>query len=233
LRTPLIRLNADGGPAEIYLKLENLQPIGSFKLRGAGNAMLSASPEKLARGVYTASAGNMAQGVAWNARDCSGEPNRSLRFTHSGATEDLQTVLAHIFSTRDYAEVALIGFSLGGNLTLKYAGERAGTLDPRIKKAVAFSAPCNLRSSSIELAKPANWFYMRHFLVARGEWNDGKERDLLAECTHKVEAAVGEYLGITKPATDAMFEHLFATPPAHLHEQRLIARKYASKSSGH
>ena len=54
--------------AEIYLKLENLQPIGSFKLRGAGNAMALASPEALAKGVYTPSAGNMAQGVAWNAR---------------------------------------------------------------------------------------------------------------------------------------------------------------------
>jgi len=68
LRTPLVRLNVEDAPAEIYLKLENLQPIGSFKLRGAGNAMAVAPPEQLAAGVYTASAGNMAQGVAWNAR---------------------------------------------------------------------------------------------------------------------------------------------------------------------
>ncbi len=68
LRTPLVRLNVDDAPAEIYLKLENLQPIGSFKLRGASNAMLLAPPEELARGVWTASAGNMAQGVAWQAR---------------------------------------------------------------------------------------------------------------------------------------------------------------------
>jgi threonine dehydratase len=68
VRTPLVRLNADGGPAEIWLKLENLQPIGSFKLRGAANAMLAANPGRLADGVYTASAGNMAQGVAWTAR---------------------------------------------------------------------------------------------------------------------------------------------------------------------
>ena len=69
IRTPLIRLNVDGAPAEIYLKLENLQPIGSFKIRGAGNAMRLAGKEKLSNGVYTASAGNMAQGVAWNARE--------------------------------------------------------------------------------------------------------------------------------------------------------------------
>lgn len=68
VHTPLVRLNLDEAAAEIYLKLENLQPIGSFKLRGAGNAMLLAGPERLKDGVYTASAGNMAQGVAWNAR---------------------------------------------------------------------------------------------------------------------------------------------------------------------
>jgi threonine dehydratase len=67
IRTPLVRLNVDS-QAEIYLKLENLQPIGSFKLRGAANAMRLAGPERLAGGVYTASAGNMAQGVAWSAR---------------------------------------------------------------------------------------------------------------------------------------------------------------------
>ena len=65
VRTPLLRLPLADAAAEIYLKLENLQPIGSFKLRGAGNAMARASRGELARGVYTASAGNMAQGVAF------------------------------------------------------------------------------------------------------------------------------------------------------------------------
>jgi threonine dehydratase len=67
-RTPLVRLDVDG-PAQIYLKLENLQPIGSFKLRGATNAIRSLPLGVIADGVYTASAGNMAQGVAWGARD--------------------------------------------------------------------------------------------------------------------------------------------------------------------
>jgi threonine dehydratase len=68
VRTPLVRLELEDAPAELYLKLENLQPIGSFKLRGAGNALLLATPEELEQGVWTASAGNMAQGVAWWAR---------------------------------------------------------------------------------------------------------------------------------------------------------------------
>jgi threonine dehydratase len=67
-RTPLLRFYGDNLPGEIYLKLENLQPIGSFKLRGAYNAMSTADKSLLKDGVYTASAGNMAQGVAWNAR---------------------------------------------------------------------------------------------------------------------------------------------------------------------
>ncbi|HSE11798.1 MAG TPA: threonine/serine dehydratase [Rudaea sp.] len=69
IRTPLVRLNVPDTPAEIYLKLENLQPIGSFKIRGAANAMAHMTPGQLARGVLTASAGNMAQGAAWRARE--------------------------------------------------------------------------------------------------------------------------------------------------------------------
>jgi threonine dehydratase len=67
-RTPLVRLHVDA-PAEIYLKLETLQPIGSFKLRGATNAIAMMPRGTLVDGVYTASAGNMAQGVAWSARE--------------------------------------------------------------------------------------------------------------------------------------------------------------------
>jgi threonine dehydratase len=69
IRTPLVRLNTSDAPAEIYLKLENLQPIGSFKIRGAANAIAHMSTVELDRGVVTASAGNMAQGVAWRARE--------------------------------------------------------------------------------------------------------------------------------------------------------------------
>jgi threonine dehydratase len=69
VRTPLVRLHVDEAPAEIYLKLENLQPINSFKTRGATNAIMIASADERAKGLVTASAGNMAQGVAWAARE--------------------------------------------------------------------------------------------------------------------------------------------------------------------
>jgi threonine dehydratase len=69
VRTPLLRLHVEGAPAEIYLKLETLQPVNSFKIRGAYNAIAQAPREELARGVVTTSAGNMAQGVGWAARE--------------------------------------------------------------------------------------------------------------------------------------------------------------------
>ncbi len=69
VRTPLVRLNSSEAPAEIHLKLENLQPIGSFKIRGAANAVAHIPNDQLRRGLLTASAGNMAQGVAWRARE--------------------------------------------------------------------------------------------------------------------------------------------------------------------
>jgi threonine dehydratase len=68
VRTPLLRLHVEA-PAEIYLKLENLQPVNSFKIRGATNAVMLASAGERAKGLVTASAGNMAQGVAWAARE--------------------------------------------------------------------------------------------------------------------------------------------------------------------
>jgi len=69
LRTPLVRLDLPEQPGELHLKLENLQPIGSFKLRGALNAVLQSDKDDLRAGVVTASAGNMGQGVAWAARE--------------------------------------------------------------------------------------------------------------------------------------------------------------------
>src|SRR5213083_2826315 len=68
LRTPIVRLNVDDPEREVYLKLENLQPTGSFKVRGASNAIALAGPDAKNLGVYTCSAGNMAQALAWQAR---------------------------------------------------------------------------------------------------------------------------------------------------------------------
>jgi pyruvate dehydrogenase E1 component alpha subunit len=74
---------------------------------------------------------------------------------------------------------------------------------------------------------------LRKFLCDAGAWDTAREQALLEECASTVDAAVADYLAKARPATDAMFDHLFAALPARLHEQRLIARKYGAKHSGH
>ena len=101
--------------------------------------------------------------LAWNYRSCSGEPNQQLRSYHNGVTDDLACVIDHAKSKEKYTQMALIGFSLGGNLSLLHLGKDHP--DPIIKKAVAFSVPCDLKGSSKVLKKPSNRLYMKRFLV--------------------------------------------------------------------
>jgi predicted alpha/beta-fold hydrolase len=103
--------------------------------------------------------------TAVNFRGCSGEPNRLFRSYHSGATEDLETVCRHVLQVRSPSLVALVGFSLGGNLVLKYIGERGATVDPRIQAAAALSVPCDLKAAAFQLARPANALYMKRFVL--------------------------------------------------------------------
>jgi predicted alpha/beta-fold hydrolase len=103
-------------------------------------------------------------GVAMNLRGCSGEPNQRLRFYHAGATDDLHTVVTHVMGVQRYRQIALIGFSLGGNLVLKYLGEEQFPHSPRMAHAVAVSAPCDLASSARKLARRENQLYMWNFL---------------------------------------------------------------------
>ncbi len=102
--------------------------------------------------------------LAWHLRGCSGEPNSLLRAYHSGATEDLRTVVDHAFGTGRYERIDLVGFSLGGNMTLKYLGELGASAPGWLGGAVAFSVPCDLASSSLRLERPVNRIYMERFL---------------------------------------------------------------------
>jgi uncharacterized protein len=101
--------------------------------------------------------------LTWNYRGCSGEMNKANRFYHSGATDDLDLVVKYSLS-KGYKKVALIGFSLGGNLVLKYLGENGDKLDPLIKAAVAFSVPLDLESSSLKMKEWENYIYSKGFL---------------------------------------------------------------------
>ena len=96
--------------------------------------------------------------LAWNFRSCSGEMNQTKTFYHSGATDDLETVIKHSLS-KGYDKIYLVGFSLGGNLTLKYLGEKGQNLYPEIQRAITFSVPLHLSSSS----KKIGWLYTKRF----------------------------------------------------------------------
>ena len=99
--------------------------------------------------------------VAINLRGCSGEANRLLCSYHSGKTEDVHEAVQFIQSNYDYKEINIVGFSLGGNLTLKYIGEQ---FRPDINAAIAVSVPCDLSSSSFALNKLSNRIYLKGFL---------------------------------------------------------------------
>ncbi len=99
--------------------------------------------------------------LAWNYRSCSGEMNRKAIFYHSGATYDLHSVVQH--AQQDYAEIFLVGFSLGGNLTLKYLGEQRSS-NPRIKKGAAISVPLDLAMSCDKISMGENVIYSKRFL---------------------------------------------------------------------
>lgn len=99
---------------------------------------------------------------AINLRTCSGETNRLYRSYHSGATEDLEAVVHHILDSKNYGEIYIKGFSLGGNLALKYLGEDR-IIPKEIKAAIAISVPCDLYSSCKELLKPINIPYAIRF----------------------------------------------------------------------
>ena len=101
--------------------------------------------------------------LAWNFRSCGGEMNQTSRFYHSGATDDLDHVINYA-AGKAYQEINLIGFSLGGNLTLKYLGETERDLNPLIKKAVVFSVPMDLKACSLAIIKRENRVYMQRFM---------------------------------------------------------------------
>lgn len=99
---------------------------------------------------------------AVNFRTCSGEMNKLYRSYHSGATEDLHAVVQHLLKLNKYTHIYIKGFSLGGNMALKYIGEN-NDLPVEIKGVVAVSAPCSLHNSLVQLLHPQNFMYARRF----------------------------------------------------------------------
>ena len=101
--------------------------------------------------------------LAWNYRGCSGEQNKLAASYHSGKTEDLSLVIQHALK-QGYQEVALIGFSIGGNKTLLHLGRESDQIPKELIASIALSAPCDLKSSSAHLAQFSHKIYMANFL---------------------------------------------------------------------
>ena len=102
--------------------------------------------------------------ICWNYRGCGSKINKQPRLYHSGATEDLDTLISSIQDNRTYTSISLIGFSLGGNITLKYLGEKGTDLHEHIKSAAVFSVPLDLSAGSDRLSESDNFLYEWRFL---------------------------------------------------------------------
>lgn len=101
--------------------------------------------------------------VCWDQRGAGKEPNKKVRSYHSGETNDLHAVITHCLK-QNYDEVALIGFSMGGNQILKYLGEAPERVPSEVKAAVTFSVPCDLSATEKVIARPSRHIYFQYFM---------------------------------------------------------------------
>ena len=144
-----------------FLDLDWLR-AGHGRLAIIAHGLEGSSSQKYVRGMAATLHAGGWDVLAWNFRGCGGEPNRLLRAYHSGDTADLAAVIAH--AAADCGRIALVGFSLGGNVTLKYLGEAPP--HPAITAAAAISVPLDLASSARALdQRRGNRLYLRRFLV--------------------------------------------------------------------
>jgi uncharacterized protein len=140
--------------------------VGSEHLVIVVHGLEGSSRSKYMPGIIRAFNRRGWDGLAMNQRGCGGEINRRPGFYHAGSTDDLQTVITHILRQKRYAALALVGFSMGGNIILNYLGEQGDSLAPEICKAATVSTPCDLASSAEKLADPGSFIYMQRFLFA-------------------------------------------------------------------
>jgi uncharacterized protein len=147
-------------PDEDFLDLDWMRQ-GSEKLVIVSHGLEGNSSRAYMKGMAAAAYSQGYDVLTWNFRGCSEEMNRQLRFYHSGATDDLDLIVKHAIQ-KSYKTLYLIGFSLGGNVTLKYLGERNPL--PEIMKACVFSVPVDLYTSCLKISRPTNWVYSNRFL---------------------------------------------------------------------
>jgi predicted alpha/beta-fold hydrolase len=141
--------------------------------------------------------------LAWNCRSCSGEMNRAFRLYNHGEIGDISELIQHALRTKHYQEIVMVGYSMGGNITLKYLGVHGKNAPDVIQKAVAVSAPCDLVASAKLLDLPSNKLYRNRFM-----------KKLLVKIRQKADAFPGtlnlEKLAEVKVWRD--FDNFFSAP---------------------
>lgn len=103
--------------------------------------------------------------VCMNYRGCSGEPNLLLEGYHMGQSADVKFTIDHIVESYGYTDIYLIGYSLGGNLALKYLGEEGTNIPHSVKGSISFSVPMDIQMSNERLNKWYNWHYLKWFMI--------------------------------------------------------------------
>ena len=152
--------------------------VGSKKLAILSHGLGADSSRTYITGMVHALNAKGFDALAWNYRGFGGTPNKTIRMTHAGATHDLEAVIQHALSLKKYKAIVLIGFSMGGNITLKYLGEQGKGIHPQIVKAVTFSVPCNLHEIAKQISKTSNKIYLLHFMTLLRNYIQKKTRVL-------------------------------------------------------
>ena len=165
--------------------------------------------------------------LAWSYRGCSDEPNRLISSYHTGKTDDLDLVIRHGISQHPAERIVLIGFSLGGNLILKYIGERGTAIDRRITRGVAFSAPCDLACCSAKLSQWQNKIYLERFLKTLRSKVQEKHQRFPAELDLRGLGAIHSFAGFDGQFTAPL--HGFSS--AEDYWERSSSRQFLGKIS--
>lgn len=146
-----------------FLDLDWLKKPGNRRLVVLTHGLEGDSDRQYIRGTAKLFHQNGWDVLAWNCRSCSGEMNRQFKLYHHGDVEDISSVIDFALATGRYDEIAMVGYSMGGNITLKYCGTLGEAIPFQVKKAVAFSVPCSLQSASDKLDRWDNAVYRVRF----------------------------------------------------------------------
>lgn len=149
-----------------FLDLDWLEKTGNRRLVILSHGLEGSSNGSYIKGMAKIFHENGWDALAWNCRSCSGEMNRLFRLYHHGDIGDLSTVVDHAIFQKKYPEICLVGFSMGGSMTLKYAGVLGEKVPAEVRAAIGFSVPCDIRAGADVLDRADNFIYKKRFLAA-------------------------------------------------------------------